>query len=1016
MPHLRQLDFLLRRINLRRAARTLIPLSLVSLFIALQQRWLPAWGTHLWWWLIATAWLVVPALLLWSSRLDRSTKYQRPRMITHPWHWLLYPNTFAADIWLRRHGFIPYDTQGTQPERGTLWRHKQSPETVVIASQAEALPAPPTPNAWHRFGAHPANLVTLLLITDLQPTESDGAISSPVIAPLLQQLATIVAKPVPIYLFCDALDQWPEMEAWWHRLEAEQQRLPLGIHFSQQQRAPEELKGFWQEWRAAEHESLISQLHQHQNSESRHYFGWQLSIDRLAQHTGDLLLQLTNLSLPGWFAGCYFLPINGATRQEKHATADSEPYPWLIPLLNQARQLHQHSPAVLARQRHKTIATGIIASLLIMLLWYHWHQIWLNQHASLQQWLTQHRAFTSASLSAWMMPSTFAEMLNPHAGNWSWGLYLSPHKQQQALYQRYLQQELQPRLMARLVGLLQQAPRGSAGQHDVLRAIRALDSPRADQNHYLQQFLLRLDSQEFQPILPHLDKLLTTYNWQQAREQHDAEATARFAPFASIILDAQQYWRDCDVSTCFYALLRQHLLWQLQDQPLQLGPHARTLFAVTHHVPPRISGLFTPQGYAEFQTSLAQSEQWQQRLTWLVSPLAPHDKNATDTTAELIARYRHEYQAAWRDAMQQLVIDANDRQQLEGIFHNAVAGMREVEALWVSNMLPVLPAQRGVNKQEESMLTNLSAYQPVTTEEWQALEQLFVRIEKNLHVLWQHKDLPTSLNEIASDLHAFSESQLPVESWTQQLTASAHRVIAADVRQQIEYRWRQEIIEPFERKLAPNFPFAPTANSDAAPEHIEQLLAPNGKIAQFFATNLDSFGALDADIGGSLQPNNDILAFRERLSQIQRWMFDSEGHLDIKLRIKPLSLSPNSRRVVLNLAGQLIDYRHGAAQESEVHWPNDKNPQSTNTINWVGVDGNEAQIDAAGVWGFWHLLFKSQKDAPLGQHVQKFNQAGFAASYRIVEASGQGDLAFIRSEMASLILPKQLFPSEDDAF
>ncbi|MBS1158041.1 MAG: ImcF-related:Protein of unknown function [Proteobacteria bacterium] len=144
--------------------------------------------------------------------------------------------------------------------------------------------------------------------------------------------------------------------------------------------------------------------------------------------------------------------------------------------------------------------------------------------------------------------------------------------------------------------------------------------------------------------------------------------------------------------------------------------------------------------------------------------------------------------------------------------------------------------------------------------------------------------------------------------------------------------WEAQVYEPFNRKLAIKYPFSPKATIEASPAEISQIFGPEGAIAKYVESAMGSLVVRRGntvtprtwgDLGLSLQP--------EFMNDFSRWVSPLEGgaatdaagggtaQTVFMLRPQP---SPGTTGYVIEIDGQKLNYRNGAAQWANFIWPN----------------------------------------------------------------------------------------------
>lgn len=183
--------------------------------------------------------------------------------------------------------------------------------------------------------------------------------------------------------------------------------------------------------------------------------------------------------------------------------------------------------------------------------------------------------------------------------------------------------------------------------------------------------------------------------------------------------------------------------------------------------------------------------------------------------------------------------------------------------------------------------------------------------------------------------------------------------------------WAAQVYEPFSSKLAVKYPFSPKSNIEATPTEIGQVFGPEGAVAKYVET---AMGVLVVRRGNTVTPRTwgdlGITLQPEFSNEFARWVSPLEGgaagesggaaggpaQTVFMLRPQP---SPGTTGYVIEIDGQKLNYRNGAAQWANFIWPNSAGApgaritattfegRTVEIINVPGRFGLEKMINAA---------------------------------------------------------------------
>ena len=111
--------------------------------------------------------------------------------------------------------------------------------------------------------------------------------------------------------------------------------------------------------------------------------------------------------------------------------------------------------------------------------------------------------------------------------------------------------------------------------------------------------------------------------------------------------------------------------------------------------------------------------------------------------------------------------------------------------------------------------------------------------------------------------------------------------------------------------------------------------------------------------------------------------------------IEPLELSANQRRSLLNIDGQLVDYRHDQQAEIPLVWPNSEENSAESALTLVPVARGQVPrgIQTSGDWALCRLLQQAQQKRLDEQETELvFQLNGGKMRYRLSSQAGALDL------------------------
>jgi type VI secretion system protein ImpL len=197
----------------------------------------------------------------------------------------------------------------------------------------------------------------------------------------------------------------------------------------------------------------------------------------------------------------------------------------------------------------------------------------------------------------------------------------------------------------------------------------------------------------------------------------------------------------------------------------------------------------------------------------------------------------------------------------------------------------------------------------------------------------------------------------------------AYAVVIAPAETELNRNWNAMVYQAFQRTLATKYPFASGSRVEATSAEIGKVFGPDGAVAKF--TN-DTLGMLVvrrgdeltprtwADIGITLQPEfqTNVAQWLAPLPGAGSTTGEAAADPQTLFQIRPLP-APGVTEYTLQIDGQQLRYRNGAAQWTNFVWPGKQgdpgarisattyNEQVVEIVNYSGRFGLEKLVNSA---------------------------------------------------------------------
>jgi type VI secretion system protein ImpL len=244
-----------------------------------------------------------------------------------------------------------------------------------------------------------------------------------------------------------------------------------------------------------------------------------------------------------------------------------------------------------------------------------------------------------------------------------------------------------------------------------------------------------------------------------------------------------------------------------------------------------------------------------------------------------------------------------------------------------------------------------------------------------------------------------------------QITGQTARVTTSEAGNEIENRYRQDVLAKCEQFVTGRYPFTASSVTDVTLQDFTQVFGPNGVFDQFFRTHLQ--GVVDTtrapwawradQSGASIRASERILRQFELAQRIRERYFGAGSQMvQVNFGITPLNMDASLRRFIVDVDGQSVVYAHGAERTQPATWPGPK--PGTASATFEDAASGRPNIAASGPWAWFRLLDAAQirKESDLRYEVT-WEKGGYKALVRIDASSvvnpfGQRDLQQFRCE------------------
>ncbi|EPC00231.1 hypothetical protein L861_06980 [Litchfieldella anticariensis FP35 = DSM 16096] len=647
------------------------------------------------------------------------------------------------------------------------------------------------------------------------------------------------------------------------------------------------------------------------------------------------------------------------------------------------------------------------------------------------------------------------------------GLYQgrSVGRQVEGAYLAVLEYHFLPALMVGIMDDMNRAEAESNEKLALLRILRMMSDASGRQPERVREFMANRWQRQFpqrgsvqQRLLDHLDYALAYTDLEGHVVAGDQRAVVAMAPLRGSLEAAQEELGRQPMAERVYATLKagsDRRRGATLDLRQGVGPAFSAVFMARHDDPAevRIPSLVTRNGFeGYFLKEVDQATELAMIDLWVLGRRDNIDFSETDQRRlrdALRERYVGDYHITWRQALDNVeLVPVPDIAQAVVVMDTLLGASRPLDRLLSevahhTRLYPELPADDEVARRalEQSPRYQLAG----------EIEQHFASLNE---LLESRDDEPSDLVEVkaaiaelrdylrqvqgASDpgraafvsardrlalsggdpihnLQRIAEDMpAPVDSMLESLADQSWQVLMASAIRHLERQWLDDVVAPYQDRLAGRYPLARDASREVALEDFEAFFAPGGTLDSFYQDNLRPFieGAPEQlrDANGNSLLRDSVFAAMQQAERIREAYFDRDGVLDVEFSLEPVSLSSDKRRSVISVDGQLIEYTHNANSRVSMIWPNTLRGGTESRVTMVPSQVNRSprSLRRDGAWAWFRLLDEADVIGASERELDlRFNVDGGTMRYRLRADATRNP--FTRPLVAGFQLPTALY-------
>lgn len=581
----------------------------------------------------------------------------------------------------------------------------------------------------------------------------------------------------------------------------------------------------------------------------------------------------------------------------------------------------------------------------------------------------------------------------------------------ESTYLNLLLQRFLPSVMNGLEQQLNQEESGSDNKLKILRIMRMIEDENGRDKAAVMSYMSNRWSEEFKgqndiqsQLETHLSYALDNIKWKTLRNNKHQLAINSYLPFEQSIKDAQVDLSHLSIYRRVYQSLHGQAKLALPNDlniRNQVGAGFDSVFIADNDALLKIPQLLTYSGLSNYFVQQGESLiKYTSLDSWVLDITKDVHFSKADQEEiqrQITALYLNDYVTTWHTAYGNIHI------RKFADIPDVIAGLEQITSgEYVFKRIMNLLRENTTPKEsllgDKSKLLNTGALTQGQGQDYRLLNYLSHQFAKENSVTIEDKDQISALGNVSAkltDLHRymmaiqnspspgksalqavqlrlsnnssdpiFEAQQLskslpdPLGRWLNELATEAWNVIMIEAIKSLEVEWNDKVVMPYRQTLANRYPFTPGAKLDAPLSEFERFFGYGGTLDTFYQQNLKVF--IDNNLGLSesgeslIHPN--ILRQLDIAEKIRRTFFNKQSGLGIQFSIQPINMSGNRRRGVLNLDGQLVEYRHASSIPVRLIWPNSMRDNVESKLTLVGGDLSNKTLSYSSAWGLLRMI------------------------------------------------------------
>jgi type VI secretion system protein ImpL len=252
----------------------------------------------------------------------------------------------------------------------------------------------------------------------------------------------------------------------------------------------------------------------------------------------------------------------------------------------------------------------------------------------------------------------------------------------------------------------------------------------------------------------------------------------------------------------------------------------------------------------------------------------------------------------------------------------------------------------------------------------------------------------------------------PLGMWVGTLAQDSANLAAGGARAQLNNIWTAEVLPFCREAIHDRYPFVRGSSRETTLHDFGRVFGPDGLIDAFFKEHLSQIADTARPtwrwVDDAIGIPNEVLAQFQRASVIREAFFMGGGKTpSVEFELQPQGMDARLNQFVLDLGGQIVDYRHGPLRTQRLQWPPPDGPSRVRLV-FTDSSGGGPSLTEEGPWAWFRVLDRSQLRATNQQELFRltFSLAGMSAQFELRAISVRNP--FKLDELRGFVCPGRL--------